>query len=419
MDWKRVLQVVVCLILVCALLVDVSPIKAEAFAGYVVGGTLAAGAIIALILAASGGAVYVPTAESTYTGMGSGLLDYMYQWGSTAEQLEESEAFWSGLSLVGNDPEDDSDDDADRVVRMPDWLKRGVAAFTAAAILGECLLIEQKEVPATTGWSYYGELLLPTIPAIDGKPYVGLVLTSGYYMVCSSSSPFAYSDGHFLSIGACDYNYRTIRPSTIENWDPYNSTWPSGSTYSKSQAGQALVVAGEILWANFDITDYYDPAVIVFEGSEPCTSFVEEQQVVPNSYVNDIHEQLAENIITANDLVVPDITYANIIGSDGSVLTGITELLRRLDEGIITHEEFMEIVTAPALDPVPDPEPEPEPDPEPTGATIVAPSTPDVDIEIDPDTLANTNAATFLENLANVITTPFKWIWGKIESTFL
>lgn len=424
MNFKKIARILVCLILVCCLVVDVSPIKAEAvYAELVVTGVAAAGAIIALILAASGGAVYVPTATTTYNAMGNSFMEYMYQWGSTAEQLEESEAFFNGLSLFGNNPDDpDDDDDEDRAIRIPDALRRGVAAFTAAAILAECAIIEQKEVPATSGWSYYGNCYLPNYPSYGSYHAIVYCPSEDIYKVIMATRTFLF-DSSSSTVMSGDYSYtyfyyQYLNSFDIPDFDVNVDNWQGTSIGFDTRRYTSVSCSGvELLWANFDVYSYSDSTALILAGSEPCTSFVQEVEVVPDSYVNDTKEQLANAIISANDLVVPDINYANLIGSDGSVLTGIQDILRRLDEGIITHEEFMEIVTAPVPEPAPDPEPSEDPT-EPSSPEIIAPSTPDVDIEIDPDTLANTNAQTFLENLSNVVTTPFKWIWGRIESTF-
>lgn len=422
MNFKRLGITLICLLLVCCMIVDVSPIKAEAFAAeLVVTGVAAAGAIGLLYLAMAGGAVYVPEGLSTFNAVGTAFQEYMYQWGSTAEQLEEMDEFFGGLTLYGGSPDGDDGEDIDRFVRPLDWIRRGAALFTAAAILAECAIVEQKEVPAATGWTYYGDTLLPTAPTYSECPYTICYFDDDTYYFHHSSSPLRLkpSNSYLYATKSCSVCKDYVKVSTVNSWNE-SSNYSHSSISTISSGKVASYYCTEILWSNYDIYSYTDGSLLHSAGSDPCTSFVKEVEVVPDSYVTDTKEQLANAIISANDLIVPDINYANLIGSDGSVLTGIQDVLRRLNEGIITHEEFMEIVVAPAVQPEPEPEPEPDPSEDPTEDTTVATEvpSPDVDTDVGEETLANTNAATFLDNLANVITTPFKWIWGKIETFF-
>lgn len=420
MNIKKILKIVVCLVLVCALMVQISPIKSEAFAmEMALTGVAAAGAVGLLYLAMAGGAVYVPEGLGTFEAVGTAFTEYMYQWGSTAEQLEENEQFFGGLTLYGGNPDDDGDDDIDRKVRPLDWIRRGAALFTAAAILAECAIVEQKEVPATTGWSYYGDYYLPTIPIYDDAPYITLTSTSTGYTIYWTNQPFydySYSGTNyaFRLVSTATGYYSKVTNTEIENWNLSSSYRKSGSTTWGHEYNQCPNVTYQ--WSNYDFFSFKDNSLVA-SGSEPCTSFVQEEAVEPNSFVTAVKDQLSSGELSANDLVIPDINYENLIGSDGSLVTGITDILTRLDEGIITHEEFMEIVAVPI--PVPDPVPDPSEDPTiPSSPEIIAPDDPDVDVDVGDETLANTNAQTFLEQLSDVVTTPFKWIWGKIETFF-
>ena len=412
MNYKRIARMLVCLVLVCALLVQASPIKVKAVAAEMaLTGVAAAGAIGLLYLATAGGAVYVPEGIGTFEAVGTAFTEYMYQWGSTAEKLEECEEFFGGLTLYGGNPnDDDPDDKPDRTTKILDSIRRGAALFTAAAILAGSTIVEQKEVPTATGWSFYGEYLIPTLPEIDGYPYMVIHrYKDKQFVVTYSDKPLEWLSGAICMVhpDGNAYGYRLIiEDSVISAWDSSSSyTTPSRVEFSGSIAYTGSV----FVWTNYDIFGCFDPDILYYEGSESRTTFVVETPVEPSSFVTDVKDQLSSGDLAAENLVIPDINYVNLIGEDGSLVTGITDILKRLDEGIITHEELMEIiaVSVPEPDPAPEPEPEPEPDPEPD------PSTGTDDEEL---ILGDIKTNTFFETLTDIVTAPAKWIWEKLDT---
>lgn len=421
MNIKKILKIVVCLVLVCALMVQISPIKSEAFAmEMALTGVAAAGAVGLLYLAMAGGAVYVPEGIGTLEAVGTAFTEYMYQWGSTAEKLEECEEFFGGLTLYGGNPDDDDPDDKpERITKILDGIRRGAALFTAAAILGECTFLMRdpnfplggRDVATFTQYFSSSQFYETTIKVSAGYTgtFIPILIHGGWE---------EYDQNGYIVFAACDtkiYLSRdgtTVSPKFSSDLGGYycRVSGGNGSTDFYYSADFPIVDIG--IYSN---SSEFENAAFNYFVNYCKTQGASELQ--PNSFVTAVKDQLSSGELSANDLIIPDINYANLIGPDGSLVTGITDTLKRLDEGIITHEEFMEIVTVPV--PVPDPVPDPSEDPTvPSSPEIIAPDDPDVDVDVGDETLANTNAQTFLEQLSDVVATPFKWIWGKIETFF-
>ena len=401
MNFKRIARALVCLVLVCALVVNISPIKTEAIVAEAVATYLGYGIVAALVLGTAG-FVISPTGQEQLENLGHAFQTSMYQWGTSAEKLDEVEEFFTGLTLYnGSTGDGDDDGDIDRRFKIPEAIRRGIAAFTVAAILAGSLSVPDKLNEAPEGYAYYNGILLPTLPcSVDPNSthaiiyriddtfyYASQAYGSGYYFVCSSATQFRAKSNTYL------------RPLVDGVWITNNSDDRCIFMIGSSSAVKRNI--SQLVFSNRDMI--YD-GTVVFSGMEPtshATAFVE-----PDIYVGDIPDKVKDGSLTEETLELPlwEIDYSKILTANPDLSVAVTNLLSDVATGKITYEDYLtEFQPTAVPDPEPEPEPEPEPDPT-TGAD-------DADL-----ILGDIKTNTFFETLTDIVTAPFKWIWEKLET---
>ena len=398
MNYKRIGRALICLVLVCALLVNVSPIKAEAVA---VEAALGVGLAACLILAAAGGMIYTGLTQNEIIGIGNAFQTHMYQWGTSAEQLDEVEAFMGGLTLYNNSGDDDDDDDDFRFT-IPKALQRAIAGFTAGAIAVGSLNVENK-VTADEGNLYYDDAQMPINPEYDTSiyKYAFICQPNGYTWrrFVASSSPLV--DYYFKDV-PCTYIYcqsnKNSRTGMYDSWSSFVS--------SADQSGSASFEGMNILWSNYDVVS---GGKIISDASEPSSTSTTTVPMIPDTYAGDIPSGVQNGTITEENLTIPDtIDYSSIAAANPDLSAGVMEYLGQVANGTVTYEDMISTIVPEA---VPEPEPEPEPDPGPSEETF-----PVIVPDAGQDTVGNTNANTFLQELTDIVTAPFKWIWTNLDT---
>lgn len=402
MNYKRIGRALICLVLVCALLVNVSPIKAEAVA---VESALGIGLAACLILGTCG-MIYTGLTQSEIIGVGNAFSTYMYQWGTSAEQLDEVDAFFGGLTLLqgpsGGDGDDDDDDWSDFRFTIPKALQRAIAGFTAGAIAAGSLNVENK-LEAEEGYYYYGEVSLSEIISSGNYPYSLITFneSEGFYRLILTSAPcdvFLNKNNNWYYYGSNSKCY-TYKYSN-DSWKFYNSHSLGNDGYS--------ITFFPILWSSYDIL-YENSDDVYLAGSEPSSILTTTVPVFPDTYVGDIPSGVQNGTITEENLTIPDtIDYSSIAAANPDLSTGVMDYLGQVANGTVTYEDMMSTIVPEA---VPEPEPEPEPDPEPSEETFPA-----IVPDVGQDTVGNTNANTFLQEVTDIVTTPFKWIWTNLDT---
>lgn len=407
MNYKRIGRALICLVLVCALLVNVSPIKAEAVA---VESALGIGLAACLILA-SCGMIYTGLTQSEIIGVGNAFSTYMYQWGTSAEQLDEVDAFFGGVTLLqgpsGGDGDDDDDDDwSDFRFTIPKALQRAIAGFTAGAIAAGSLNVENK-LTADEGYMYYGDELLPDIELL-----MTMRNCDSYFAFFHGNESVVYVDV-FNFTGTSYYRSDGIFAYSMSRLFRYKfggADW----TFFKSM-GSGTVMVGETncgtgtkpIASNLTFCD--DTGSFIFGESEPSSTSTITVPVLPDAYVSDIPQQVQNGTITEENLTIPDtIDYSSIAAANPDLSAGVMDYLGQVANGTVTYEDMMSTIVPEA---VPEPEPEPEPDPEPSEETFPA-----IVPDAGQDTVGNTNANTFLQEITDIVTTPFKWIWTNLDT---
>ena len=396
MNFKRIARALVCLVLVCALVVNISPIKTEAIVAEAVLTYLGYGIVAALVLGTAG-FVISPTGQDQLENLGHAFQTSMYQWGTSAEKLEEVEDFFAGLTLYnGGTGSGDDDDDIDHRFKIPEAIRRGVAAFTAGAILAGSLAVPDKLNEAPEGYAYYNGILMPDFSSYNSYdfPYIVGFTNSNRHFICFSSKPLE-SQGSVILYGY-PVGYELIYTVLEDSGEFASRYWYNSSNASDAQFRRNYE---HLFFANYDLCDSGSSKVLLpaMEPTSHATIFVE-----PDIYVGDIPDKVKDGSLTEENLELPmwEIDYTKLANANPDLAVGITNLLSDVAAGKITYEDYL-TEFQPAVVPDPDPEPEPEPDPT-TGA--------------DDLILGDIKTSTFFETLTDVVTVPFKWIWEKLDT---
>jgi len=238
---KSIFRLLVCLVLVCVILVNCSPIRAEAVAfstfALVSGLTVLGSCLIGLGLAAG----------------------------------DNQEAFYEVCSMIAQHPKILPYFDADGNIRIPrfnledgelsPWLVPAVLLQAIREVIYENGVIEEIEMPE--GYVSYGDYVFPSFSS--SRKYL-VLYTYGNYLLYGATSdiprgryynnPFGTSNWYFYASGSSKviYSYR------LEN-----GSWVSeGSSNFGLTYGEPFV---DIVWSNFDFLDYDTDEIICPAGT--------------------------------------------------------------------------------------------------------------------------------------------------------
>lgn len=187
LQFNRVFRFLVCLLLVLSLLVNLSPLKAEATA--VVAGALTFEGLMAALFSMSIGIVAVDLTVQTWNKIGEDLGEEIANADpSIAEAWVDVEALYNSYGPDDDDPED--------ALEWAEKLKHALSRGLLGAIAGWlCTLVnmggyEVESDSLSDGWFYYGNTFLPQIPISSLLPnYILTLDKDGEYVVYRSSIP--------------------------------------------------------------------------------------------------------------------------------------------------------------------------------------------------------------------------------------
>lgn len=402
MKLKNFIRVFVCIVLVCILLFNSSPLRAQALEPV---STAIGIGLVACLLLGTAGIVFNPTSNAQIEAIGNSMQTYLYQWGTSAEKLDDVDEFFGGLTLYDGSPDDDGDDDTphERQFKILDAVKTGLAAWLVAIASGSFQIEEEGEV-APDSSLYYNSNLFPNIENVPHYSKTGpyhIIVEYPYgsttYLVLSNYQ-YSVSDGHLkeckIDSPKC-YQYVLADNS----WVFLSSSNGYAFSNYKIDGDANSVDSLQVLWTNFDLCD--GSANVLFPSSDPADSLT--TVVEPSIYVGDIPEGIKDGSITADNLELPDlIDYSCLAGADAGLVSGVTGLLQNVSNGTTTYDDYLTM-----LQPVPDPDPAPETEPD--EPIIPAP-------DLDNAPLSDLDVNVFFDTLADIITAPFKWIWEKLDT---
>lgn len=412
-----VLKCVICLLLVCCILFNISPIKAEAMVveGAVVG-ALGVGLAALLILSAFG-VVYTPTSQAGIQAIGQDMMDYLYSQGSSAEVVDEIEAFASGLKIVGGGTP--SGDDIDNLKKI-----------AVSTVLGGML----------TSWAL---AFMVDNRTVEVENYDAQGEISNGYGVLTSAGTYTVAPGltYVLSHDAYVFNFYFEFSSTLDVLGTvYISSQPFTVSYSSSSGSgtysSSLVESG--VYFHYSLCGSYHPTQISSykagryvadyntysqKGGDLALQYFYEHihtelpEMAPGAMVGDIVEGIENGTLAPEEVTVGDIDYSSIVTSPETAQQEILDALKDLKEGTVTWGDYVVIINPSIYGPEQDPD-----DPDPTEPVILPPDVPDIDNPDDPDTPDTPDTPsdgeeidrTFLQDFLKSVYDFFDGLWAKL-----
>lgn len=332
-DWKRIGRAAVCLLVICCMVVNVSPIRANAVAAEAVGLGLAA-----LLILATAGVVFHPETAAEITAVGQNMQTYMYQWGTSAEKLDEVESWLDSAHVITGGSGDDGDDESphEKIIRIGKTIAVGLTAWVCSFIRGSSVEVEEA---VSAGYAYYNGILLPEFPAYDTTLYPYALITyypDGSEILCqyhASQQPYTFSSS------ATDY-YLYAQGGYI-----LTSYMSSENRYSSTASGTGsfrACIARDVIWSNYDFSN----SKYTFKASDPL--YVTTTDCLPDTFVGDIPAGIQDGTLAEEDIVLPDINYGALVNSDATVQDDIVNALGNLADGSMTYDDYMSLTQAPA-----------------------------------------------------------------------
>lgn len=377
MDKQRIFRVLVCFVLICALVVNISPIRAKAVDPV----TLTGAAMIGLAACLAAGVVILPQ-----------TIELANQFGASFEQQIKD------VTIVNVD----KDTLWDYYIRMrnkldnrfsPEWdpgefhddLEHALAAGLITAISSIMIAavatggFEAPSSEAPEGYAYYNGFLLPELSYPSELPYCLIFTSSDYYYATFSDAPLNW---YFRTTD-------TSSPSLASGNDPvlyttqriyYTSTfWPSVHTSFTLNGGYVIGYQGSLIWANYDVEQ--DPASSSGSSSDPCVVLAASEPtsrptifVEPDIYVGDIPQKIQDGEDDPEKLNLPPIDPSRIFTNEDAQLDDYTRLVNDFKDGKLTYDEFVDQYQHKSTTPDPSTPSEPVVDPsDPTEPEDVGP----------------------------------------------
>ena len=356
---SRLFRFLVCLILVCCILVNVSPIRAKAVAG------LTASAVYALLYMMAAGVVIIPPSIAVANAIGKKLdeevknVDVSFHpglwdaWVDLTKFQENITPEW--------DPSDHHHDD------LKFALAKGLLAAIGTIVTAVCIKgVFEAANPEKLPGSGINELSFE-------------FGSNGLTKTFSSDEYFGYvfftREGLPDSVSVLLYNYTGADIFTL------NSATNTLGSVTLEQSGDIYYYATSFIKADSEV---YAPTIGHFEYTWKTAvksalayvnSIPDMIEITPDTYVGDIPGQIQSGAVTPETLTLPQIDPTRVITSQEKAYEEILELAKQLKDGIITYDQFMEMIkyqedssgetdpTTPNPDPGTDPD-DPEQDPE-------------------------------------------------------
>ena len=339
MSWKRFLRAAVCLLVVCCILFNSIAVPTKAL---VIVDDLALG-ITALLILAAAGAVFLPTGNDQIASIGSSFRSSMYEWGTSAEKLDEVETWIDALTLYDPSDGDDGYDPRKTQITLARGILAGITAWIASTIMAGG--VETEGEAATDGYAYYNGVLLPVLPIPD----------SSY----AYSAIFYWSDGEYRVIYSNDsFKWRSdnvwyTTPHCSSSWYSWYSGWDPLAYYSGN--GRAGFEESALLWSSHDVecfdSSWNSLGTTFMWGSEPV--YAEKTVVQPSIYVGDLPAQIQNGEVDADDIVIPEVIDYGVLLQDGLTLEeSVTGAMSDMVTGTLTYEEYLDQIDASADTPV-------------------------------------------------------------------
>lgn len=348
-----------CLVLVCTLVVGVSPIRAKAAYVPVLSDAVVLGTCI-LVFGMASGFIPPPTL----------LMDQVEDVGEAFDYVIDDLVFEIQFPSDSS-PDDLDDDEKDEFQKTVDKSREDVKKFgtavkeqvgsgmsglapsaTVATLLSSFIFdcIEkgyfeyETESSVTDGYSYYGDHLIQTLPNYDPDTYTYFIkaLTptdsnpSPY--ICYRSTavlPVSSSTGKIAMQARKSYSYFNV---SKDEWDSFG-----GSVYNN------IFLDDSVIWVSRDL--FYEDGSLAFAGSEPRSSATETKIIEPVAEIGAVVEGIKTGALTAADIPIPETVDLSAIfagvetGGLEAVLGNIQDSAQGLASGAVALSDFQQSIT--------------------------------------------------------------------------
>lgn len=368
MNWKRVLRIAVCLVLVCTLVVGISPIRAKAVYVPAVTETTIIGVLIYSLLYSSGMIMEPPVDIQALDDAAESFERYIYNnmtFGSEFpgdDDEDKRDKLWEELERTAVKVKDKLHSESwtpkDRLIYNLGTL--GVVA--ACDFLWDCIekgyFETEVEVPASDGYAYYNGVFLPTFNSITSV-YPNYPYHTIFYSRYSNEFFLILSNYQFC----CHVPIDSIRNSSHKVDSPKYRRYvisadefvldKSGTSYLYSNYDLSTEVNSthlELIWTNYDYINITDNSIYL-ASSEPCSSFVEEEAVDPIATVGSIVEGIKSGALKAADIPIPEaVDFTSIFegietSGVGAVSNNLANKATEISNGSLSIDDFRESIT--------------------------------------------------------------------------
>lgn len=327
----------VCFILVCCILVNISPFNANASA--VVGSVITGTGLFATLFAMSLGVVFVDLTADLINALGNSFTEHVTKSSATDNETEILNVWIEPIQVDLNSggisqlPPDQDDDPSiwgalAGLFTIPYDLKDNFLNWARALINGDAV-IEVPESEAPKGFMYYNGMLLSTFDVPAEYPSVLILNTgTGYTAYCSAAPFVLYEDLRGLYVYLTDkyvfyrYNYDT------QTWGEQRAIANKEKLYS------SFLLA----WTNFNL--YRDSGELFLASSEP--SPVKTEPILPNIYVGDIPQKVQSGDFNDDDYNIPYINPIKLWENQTDAVHALNNVATQLQDQTMTYDQYLQ-----------------------------------------------------------------------------
>lgn len=354
---SRFFRFLVSFVLVCAILINCSPLRAEASAigATVVTGTAAAG-ILGLLFSMAMGVVFADITAEMVSGIGQSVIDSVTnKYANDTETSNTVKEYFDNLSYSFGGSGDDGTGNGDGKIHILDGvILAGLVAWVKSLIENDSVDVGDGTAPER--YMYYNGVLLPEYTGSYQYQLIFQDSNSKYYFI---GCPVAWeyinvNDSGNYAFRASAYGKGVLSEVSGDSWSGSNYTFSTNNIwYQKSYS---------LVWANHDIL-YYDTGDLYLSGTKPTSVLTTTFE--PSVYVGDIPSQVKDDSFDEEKYRLPYIDYSKILPGLNDYVTELNNLAQQMANNTKTYEEYMKDIQT-ENKPESDPDPSEPSDPEET-----------------------------------------------------
>ncbi len=383
---SRIFRFLVCFVLVCSLLINWSPLRAEATE---IGIGVTGIGVLFWFMLMFGGMVIEPT-QDVLNGLDRAGQAYIDDWiEDTAEDVQKATESWKESVMDINEwmaqhpdykpvypdpsPQPDPDwgfhwDENGNIV-LGSMLGGALARWIADSILADGVEVEDFNAETV----FYGSIEAQHFPFYDEKlssfPFHSVVIANGgtIYYILSDSQLWVSTGGDIFNNSANFEMY--FRLSDL--------SWSTSPIKSSADGDKLSVRFSSIQWSNFDVLMNTD-ASVYFSASDISTSKI---NVAPEIYVGDIPSQVKDGTFDPDRMIFPAFDLSRVLSNQESTLQEMRNLYEKIRDNQMSYEDYVQ-----QIKPLPSPDIDnPDPSPSVPGETTPEETKPDEDDDEDKD----------------------------------